>query len=150
MYHVMNRGDQREDIFRDDQDRQRFLSTLGEACGKTEWQVHAYCLMRNHFHLVLESPQPNLVFGMKWLLGVLLEKRRAEEGAADYEELGRDWALGSEEFRRELLAGVEGQVGAHHYGAERQETGAQKAERIVREELNCSSSWRAGFTFQTP
>jgi len=48
MYHVMNRGDQREDIFRDDEDRQRFLSTLGEACGKTEWQVHAYCLMRNH------------------------------------------------------------------------------------------------------
>jgi hypothetical protein len=46
MYHVMNRGDQREDIFRDDEDRQRFLSTLGEACGKTEWQVPAYCLMR--------------------------------------------------------------------------------------------------------
>ena len=39
MCHVMNRGDQREDIFRDDQDRQRFLSTLGEACGKTEWQA---------------------------------------------------------------------------------------------------------------
>jgi REP element-mobilizing transposase RayT len=70
MYHVMNRGDQREDIFRDDQDRQKFLSTLGEACAKTEWQVHAYCLMRNHFHLVLETPQPNLVLGMKWLLGV--------------------------------------------------------------------------------
>ena len=45
MYHVMNRGDQREDIFRDDQDRQKFLSTLGEACAKTEWQVHAYCLI---------------------------------------------------------------------------------------------------------
>src|ERR1039458_3745263 len=45
MYHVMNRGDQREDIFRDEQDRQKFLSTLGEACAKTEWQVHAYCLI---------------------------------------------------------------------------------------------------------
>ena len=43
----MNRGDQREDIFRDDEDRQKFLSTLGEACSKTEWQVHACCLMRN-------------------------------------------------------------------------------------------------------
>jgi hypothetical protein len=42
MYHVMNRWDQREDLFRDDdQDRQKFLSTLGEACAKTEWQVHA-------------------------------------------------------------------------------------------------------------
>ena len=70
MYHVMNRGDQREDIFRDDEDRQRFLPTLGEACGKPEWQVHAYCLMGNHFHVVLETPQPNLVFGMKWLLDV--------------------------------------------------------------------------------
>ena len=74
MYHVMNRGDQREDIFRDDQDRQKFLSTLGEACAKTEWQVHAFCLMRNHFHLVLETPQPNLVFGMKWLLGVYTKR----------------------------------------------------------------------------
>lgn len=41
MYHVMNRGDRREDIFRDDEDRQRFLPTPGEACGKPEWQAHA-------------------------------------------------------------------------------------------------------------
>jgi hypothetical protein len=39
MHHVMNRGDQREDIFRDDEDRQKFMLTLGEACGKTECQV---------------------------------------------------------------------------------------------------------------
>jgi REP element-mobilizing transposase RayT len=58
MYHVMSRGDQREDIFRDDDDREEFLSTLGEPCVKTEWQVQAYCLMRNHFHLVLETPSP--------------------------------------------------------------------------------------------
>src|SRR6266403_61423 len=63
--HVMNRGDQREDIFADDDDRRRFRSTLEEACTKTEWQVHAYCLMRNHFHLVVETPQANLVAGMK-------------------------------------------------------------------------------------
>ena len=69
IYHVMNRGDRREPIFRDDKDRQRFLSTLGEACGKTAWQVHALCLMANHFHLVLETPQANLVAGMKWFLG---------------------------------------------------------------------------------
>jgi hypothetical protein len=42
IYHVMNRGDRREDIFHDDPDRELFLSTLTEACGKTEWQVHAY------------------------------------------------------------------------------------------------------------
>jgi REP element-mobilizing transposase RayT len=69
IYHVMNRGDRRELIFLDDEDRQRFLTTLGEACAKTGWQVHALCLMPNHFHLVVETPQPNLVAGMKWLLG---------------------------------------------------------------------------------
>ncbi|MCX6922547.1 MAG: hypothetical protein NT154_04930 [Verrucomicrobia bacterium] len=46
MYHVMNRRDQREGIFRDGGDRLKFLSTLGEACAKAEWQVHAYCLVR--------------------------------------------------------------------------------------------------------
>jgi putative transposase len=69
IYHVMNRGDRREPIFKDDEDRQRFLATLGEACGKTGWQVHAYCLMLNHFHLVVETPKANLVAGMKWFLG---------------------------------------------------------------------------------
>src|ERR1035437_3112793 len=243
MYHVMNRGDQREDIFRDDEDRQKFLFTLGEACAKTEWEVHAYCLMRNHFHLVLETPQPNLVFGMKWLLGVYtkrfnirhklcghlfagrykalvvegsdngylrtvgdyvhlnpvragllppeaalesfrwssygaylkppgqrpgwlrvdrllgekgipkdreagrrqfglqMERRRAEESAADYEQIRRDWVLGSEAFRQELLAAAVERVGPSHYGAQRQETGLQKAERIVREEVE-RLGWR--------
>lgn len=69
IYHVMNRGDHRELIFKAEFDRQRFLETLGRACEKTDWQVHAYCLMPNHFHLVIETPQPNLVAGMKWLLG---------------------------------------------------------------------------------
>lgn len=70
IYHVMNRGDRREPIFRDDEDRKRFLATLGETCQKTGWKVQAYCLMPNHFHLVVETPQGNLVAGMKWFLGV--------------------------------------------------------------------------------
>jgi len=69
VYHVMNRGDRCEPIFRDDEDRQRFFTTLGEACAKTGWQVHALCLMPNHFHLVMETPRGNLVAGMKWFLG---------------------------------------------------------------------------------
>src|ERR1019366_3252450 len=81
IYHVMNRGDRREAIFEDDEDRQRLLQTLTEACQKTGWQVHAYCLMRNHFHLVIETPQPNLVAGMKWLLGTCTSRynRRHKE-----------------------------------------------------------------------
>jgi REP element-mobilizing transposase RayT len=67
MYHVMSRGDRREKIFLDDVDRQDFVKTLAEACQKTAWQVHAYCLMPNHYHLVLETPEPNLVAGMAWL-----------------------------------------------------------------------------------
>jgi putative transposase len=69
IYHVLNRGDRREPIFKDDADRRCFLATLGEACAKTGWQVHALCLMGNHFHLVVETLQPNLVAGMKWFLG---------------------------------------------------------------------------------
>ncbi len=69
IYHVMSRGDRRESIFEDDQDRIRFLETLAQVCQKTGWQVHAWCLMDNHFHLVVETPQPNLVAGMKWFLG---------------------------------------------------------------------------------
>ena len=67
IYHVMSRGDRREDIFLDDVDRHDFLKTLAEACQKTDWQVHAYCLLRNHYHLVLETPNANLVAGMAWL-----------------------------------------------------------------------------------
>jgi REP element-mobilizing transposase RayT len=67
MHHIMSRGDQREDIFLDDVDRHDFIKTLAEACQKTDWQVHAFCLMRNHYHLVLETPNANLVSGMAWL-----------------------------------------------------------------------------------
>ena len=66
MYHVMSRGDRREKIFLD-VDRQDFIKTLAEVCQKTGWQVHAYCLMPNHYHLVVETPEPNLVAGMAWL-----------------------------------------------------------------------------------
>ena len=69
IYHIMSLGDRQEPIFRDDRDRVRFLDTLAESCEKTDWQVHAWCLMPNHFHLVVETPSPNLVEGMKWFLG---------------------------------------------------------------------------------
>ena len=83
IYHVMSRGDRREAIFTDDRDRQIFLDTLGEACQKTAWQVHAWCQMRNHFHLVVETPQANLVAGMRWFLGVYTSRfnhRQSEFG----------------------------------------------------------------------
>jgi len=243
LYHVMNRGDRREPIFHDDVDRRRFLETLGEACGKTDWQIHAWCLMGNHFHLVVETPRPNLVAGMKWLLGTYtsrfnrrhklfghlfggrykalvvdgsgtgylktacdyvhlnpvraklltgrqrlraypwsshseylkapsqrpgwlrvdrllgetgiprdtsagrrqfelrMEERRAREAGGDWKEIRRGWCLGDGAFRRELLAQMEGRVGEHHYGEERQESAEHKAERVVKEGLG-----KAGWT----
>jgi len=68
IYHVMNRGDRREPIFHDDADRKRFVVTHGEACARTDWQVHAYCLMNNHFHLVVETANANMVAGTRWFL----------------------------------------------------------------------------------
>ncbi len=65
----MSRGDRLEPIFGDNADRRRFVETLAECCSKTGWQVHAYVFMPNHFHLVVTTPQPNLMSGMKWLLG---------------------------------------------------------------------------------
>ena len=239
----MNRGDSREPIFKDDLDHRRFLATLAEACAKTGWQVHAYCLMGNHFHLVVETPQANLVAGMKWFLGTYtsrfnrrhklfghlfsgrykalvvdgsgngylrtvcdyvhlnpvrarlltdeqplrdfpwssypeylkeparravwlrvdrllgemgipqdsaagrgqfeqrMEERRRQESGGDWQAVREGWCLGEETFRQELLAQMGGQMGEHHYGAERAESVEDKAGRIVAEELK-----RAGWT----
>jgi len=66
-YHVMARGDRREAIVRDVEDRATFMRTLGETCRRTGFRVHAYALMTNHYHLLLETPEANLSRGMGWL-----------------------------------------------------------------------------------
>ena len=60
VYHVMARGNQGRPIFKDDKDRERFLETLQESCQKTGWLIHAYVLMANHYHLLVETPEGNL------------------------------------------------------------------------------------------
>ena len=69
VYHVLNRGNYRADIFRDVKTRAAFLRCLAETCGKTGWRIHAWCVMSNHYHLAVETPQANLVDGMRWLQG---------------------------------------------------------------------------------
>lgn len=93
IYHVMSRGNNRLHIVRDDKDRERFLTTLAQACAKTGWQIHAWCLMRNHFHLVIETPQPNLVTGMKWLLGVYTKRFNIRHRTCGHLFAGRYKAL---------------------------------------------------------
>jgi REP element-mobilizing transposase RayT len=68
IYHLLNQGDRREAIFRDDGDCHDFIKTLGEDCEKTGFEVHALCLMKHHFHLVVETPEGHFVTGMRWLL----------------------------------------------------------------------------------
>jgi REP element-mobilizing transposase RayT len=68
VYHVMARGNGGDVVFVTDDDRKTFLHRLGQVCESHGWRVHAWVLMDNHFHLLLETPQPNLVSGMKWLL----------------------------------------------------------------------------------
>ena len=70
----MARGDGRKVVFQTNDDRLVFLKRLEETCGRCGWRVHAWVLMGNHFHLLLETPQPNLVAGMKWLLGEILQQ----------------------------------------------------------------------------
>ena len=237
IYHVINRGDRREPIFRDDKDRLLFLETLEEACRKTDWRVHAWCLMLNHFHLVIETPKANLVAGMKWFLGTytgrfnrkhklfghlfsgrykalivdgsgngylrtvcdyvhlnpvrarllkpeqklrayrwssygeylkrpsarvkwlavgrlfgemgiprdskagrqeferVLESRREQEQPAQWNAVRRGWCLGDNAFRKELLAQIAERAGNSHYGEELRESGEEKAQRIVTEEM---------------
>ena len=67
VYHVTARGNERKAIYRDDVDRQRFLETLGQAVERFRVIVHAYCLMPNHYHLLLQTPRANLSAAAGWL-----------------------------------------------------------------------------------
>jgi REP element-mobilizing transposase RayT len=67
LYHVINRGNYRRDLFISPSEAEAFLETLREAKRLMGWSVHAYALMRNHYHLAIETPEPNLVEGMHWL-----------------------------------------------------------------------------------
>jgi REP element-mobilizing transposase RayT len=69
LYHVTSRGNARAPIFLDDTDRWRFLDRLGDVVGSHHWLCHAYCLMTNHYHLLVETRQPNLSRGMRRLNG---------------------------------------------------------------------------------
>ena len=69
VYHVPSRGNARHDIVADDRDRSQWLSFLAHVVDRYGWLCHAYCLMDNHYHLVIETPKPNLSIGMRQLNG---------------------------------------------------------------------------------
>ena len=67
VYHVTSRGNARQNIVVDDRDRSQFLSLLAHVVDRYGWRCHTYCLMDNHYHLLIETPQPNLSLGMRQL-----------------------------------------------------------------------------------
>jgi putative transposase len=89
IYHVMSRGDHGEAIFEIDEDRERFLDCLGEICERAGWKIHAFVLMTNHYHFLLETSEPNLVAGMKWLQGTYTQRFNRRHGIQGHLFQGR-------------------------------------------------------------
>jgi REP element-mobilizing transposase RayT len=89
LYHLTSRGDRREAIYEDDEDRQRFLDVLAEVVERFNWICHAYCLMTNHYHLVAETVEGNLSQGMRHLNGVYTQASNRRHGRTGHLFQGR-------------------------------------------------------------
>jgi putative transposase len=92
-YHVINRGNYRRDVFAPKGAAESFEQCLFEACEKYGWRLHAFVIMRNHFHLAVETPRPNLSLGMKWLQGTWAMRFNRFRGEAGRPFQGRYKAL---------------------------------------------------------
>jgi len=79
-YHVTSRGDGREAIFLGEQNRRLFLGVMFEVVRDCNWAIHAYCLMDNHYHLLVETPDGNLSKGMRQLNGVYTRRFNRQHG----------------------------------------------------------------------
>ena len=73
VYHLTSRGNGRQKIFFNDADRELFVETLAHVISRYGWICHAYCLMANHYHLLIETPKPNLSLGMRQLNGIFTQ-----------------------------------------------------------------------------
>ncbi len=85
IYHVLNRGNYKADLFDSAGAAQAFIECLFQTCERMGWRLHAYCLMRNHYHLAVETPRGNLVSGVHWLqstFGNRFNRFRGEHGRA--------------------------------------------------------------------
>jgi REP element-mobilizing transposase RayT len=92
-YHVLNRGNYRADVFQTEGARAAFETCLFEACTKSGWVLHAFVIMRNHYHLALETPQGNLVRGMQWLQATFANRFNHLRGERGHLFQGRYKAL---------------------------------------------------------
>ncbi|MEF8793266.1 MAG: transposase [Thiohalorhabdus sp.] len=93
LYHVTARGDRREAIYEDDDDREAFLETLGQVVADFNWLCHAYGLMTNDYPLVIETPDANLSKGMRQLNGVFTQYSNRRHGRTGHLFQGRYKAI---------------------------------------------------------
>lgn len=93
VYHITARGDRQEPIYEDDGDRLAFLELLAKEVGQQGWLLYAFCLMDNHYHLLLETPEPNLVRGMRRLNGVYTQAFNRRHGRVGHVLQGRYKAI---------------------------------------------------------
>ncbi len=89
VYHVTSRGNARQDIFVEDEDRHAFLEVLGDTVERFAWVCHAYCLMTNHYHLLIETPHANLSRGMRHLNSVYTQGFNRRHGRVGHVLQGR-------------------------------------------------------------
>jgi putative transposase len=93
LYHVTSRGDRRESIYRDDLDREGWLALLAAVCVRFNWRVYAYCLMSNHYHLLVQTLDGNLSSGMRQLNGVYTQQVNRRHGLSGHVFQGRFKAI---------------------------------------------------------
>jgi len=93
LYYVAAQGNARQEIFLDDTDRVRFLDVLADVVDRFQWICYAYCLMRNHYHLLVETPEANLSRGMRQLNGVYTQAFNRRHGRTGHVLQGRFKAI---------------------------------------------------------
>jgi len=93
LYHVTSRGNEKKAIYLEDSDFEMFLSLLAEVCLRFNWVIHSYCLMTNHYHLVIETPEGNLSRGMRHLNGVYTQRFNSKHKRVGHLYQGRYKAI---------------------------------------------------------
>ena len=108
LYHVTARGNERRAVFRDDKDRQTFLATLGEAADEYGLRLHAYCLMPNHYHLLVETPRANLSRAIGWFQTTYTIRfnRRHRRSGHLFQGRYKAHVIDAEDYARQLVCYV--------------------------------------------